>query len=1062
MQVNLDDPKAVVKCPEDHPSPTVTTMTVQMKTVVNPKTHAHEVVAVAACLHKNVALDCATEENRKAMKWFIAVRPLGTSAGTQHPARLPHDLKSILAASNMAAVQQLPNERALLSMLFTKIGAEDPDVLVSHNLFGFDFDVLLTRAVEHKLGVWSKMGRLRKAKLPAMKGGAKGGGGNNREAIIASAATGRILADTYLSARDLLREENYSLSHLGRSYLKAKDADRVDIDPMDVPAYFCSSQHVTQLVHHLAQSAGMVQKLLFKLQVLPLTKQLTNISGNLWASTAKGGDRAKRIEYLLLHEFHRLKFICPDKQTWQMREHAAQQQQQAAMNGDGPSGGGGSSQKSGAGAAKKGRGKPQYAGGLVLEPKKGLYETYILLLDFNSLYPSIIQEFNICFTTMDWAPHVPKMMAALENGGGDVSTPTPAEGAHMDEDVALDAVQEAAASGALPPPPDEDQEAGVVPKVIRTIIQRRVAVKGILKQERDPAKRQTLDIRQKALKLTANSLYGCLGFANSRFYAKPIAALVTAMGRDTLQRTVDLAQTQLNLEVIYGDTDSIMVNTASTDLTVVKKLGQDVKREVNKLYKTLELEVDGIFKSMLLLKKKKYAALVVEEKPDGSIGYVKETKGLDLVRRDWCRLSKTLGQFVLDQILSGANREEVVEAIHSRMDQVASAVRANEVPVDDFVVTKGMNKAIKDYPDAKSMPHLQVALAMIKDGKPVNTGDHIPYVICVDTTPGFVQPASFAQRAYHPDVIAKSDGRLAVDYEWYLTQQILPPIARLCEPIEGTSTAQLAERLGLDAAKFARISGADADDDAALCDYVPSSKLDDSERFKGTTALSVPCGACNHTAPFKGAVSFSLGSATADAGSAAAAAGSSSSAAASAGGLRSGLYCGNCGVEFLGAGNAANCFAKMSNLLSLRVRADKAKYYEAWMVCDDSSCQHRTQQQSVVGNVCLRKGCAGRVHPEFSEKQLHAQLTYYRELFDEDVCIRKQKLSATAQAAYAASKASKSSESSGRAVTENHRQVYGLLKQQMGGELERCGYNWVPKDFWRMAYDPAAAAKGGK
>ena len=157
-----------------------------------------------------------------------------------------------------------------------------------------------------------------------------------------------------------------------------------------------------------------------------------------------------------------------------------------------------------------------------------------------------------------------------------------------------------------------------------------------------------LDIRQKALKLTANSLYGCLGFGSSRFHAKPIAALVTAMGRDTLQRTVDLAQTQLGLEVIYGDTDSIMINTHSTDLQAVKKIGNDVrpvlsaafqrpppfrsavshmcdhqvKREVNKLYNKLELEMDGIFKSMLLLKKKKYAALLVKE--GDTITYEKE------------------------------------------------------------------------------------------------------------------------------------------------------------------------------------------------------------------------------------------------------------------------------------------------------------------------------------------------------------------------------------------------------------------------------------------------------
>lgn len=58
----------------------------------------------------------------------------------------------------------------------------------------------------------------------------------------------------------------------------------------------------------------------------------------------------------------------------------------------------------------------------------------------------------------------------------------------------------------------------------------------------------------------------CRFDVHSRFYAKPIAALVTAQGRESLQRTVDLAETQLGLEVIYGDTDSVMINTHSTDL----------------------------------------------------------------------------------------------------------------------------------------------------------------------------------------------------------------------------------------------------------------------------------------------------------------------------------------------------------------------------------------------------------------------------------------------------------------------------------------------------------------
>lgn len=58
----------------------------------------------------------------------------------------------------------------------------------------------------------------------------------------------------------------------------------------------------------------------------------------------------------------------------------------------------------------------------------------------------------------------------------------------------------------------------------------------------------------------------------------------------------------------------------------MKDIGNQVKREVNKLYKSLELDLDGVFKSMLLLKKKKYAALVVVEHPDGTVTYDKEMK----------------------------------------------------------------------------------------------------------------------------------------------------------------------------------------------------------------------------------------------------------------------------------------------------------------------------------------------------------------------------------------------------------------------------------------------------
>lgn len=77
------------------------------------------------------------------------------------------------------------------------------------------------------------------------------------------------------------------------------------------------------------------------------------------------------------------------------------------------------------------------------------------------------------------------------------------------------------------------------------------------------------------------------------------------------------------MQVIYGDTDSIMINTNSTALEEVMRVGGEVKRQVNKRYRMLEIEIDGIFKCMLLLKKKKYAAVKLERTRHGQTAEVR-------------------------------------------------------------------------------------------------------------------------------------------------------------------------------------------------------------------------------------------------------------------------------------------------------------------------------------------------------------------------------------------------------------------------------------------------------
>ncbi|CAM9549186.1 unnamed protein product [Ectocarpus fasciculatus] len=935
LEIGIENPKFVKKMSSSEAPavPNLTTMAVSIKTVVNPATHTHEIVMLSALVHTKVDLDADSDLHPSVMRRFTLIRPLGNTCGSSsgYPNAFPPNLARDVSETK-GAVVSLPNERALLSMFFSKLLREDPDILVSHNLFGFEFDVLLSRAVANKLSTWSQIGRLRRVRTPKSV--------NDRDV-----AAGRLLCDTYKSSKEFLRETTYSLAYLAQSQL---GIERAEIDPVDVPRYFFSNADIMNLANHTASDAFIVQKLLFKLQVIPLTKQLTNLSGNLWSRTLRGA-RAERIEYLLLHEFYNLKYILPEKKAFENDKgsHVAKQHH-AGEEDDEPEGNqvGGTSRK---------RGKAAYAGGLVLEPKKGLYDTFILLLDFNSLYPSLIQEYNLCFTTVDWTKYMEPSNAIQATAAAKTNDDDDdADDALLAEDGTVIDKTAAVAGPLLPPVPDSGAPAGVLPRVIKTLVDRRKQVKDLLKNARDPALKQQLDIRQKALKLTANSMYGCLGFSFSRFYARPIAAMVTAKGREALQRTVDQAENHMNLDVIYGDTDSVMINTNSTDLPHVRQLGLKVKQEVNKLYKSLELDIDGIFKSMLLLKKKKYAAVTMTE-VDGGIILAKELKGLDLVRRDWCPLSKDTGKYVVDQILSGKPREEIVQIIHEHLHELATNVRNGNLDLSQFVVTKGLNKSPKDYPDCKGQPHLQVALRMLKLNKPVNIGDHIPYVICNQTelpAGPTDEKESTTDRAFHPDEIYRSQDGLTIDYEWYLTQQILPPIARLCEPIEGTSVAQLSLQLGLDASKYYR---SEATEDAnADFGFIPTCMMDDADRFKDCKQLMCKCFACESTNPFPGVVDSVQG--------------------------RCGLYCPACGTAGWGLNSEYNCYSYISNQVTLLLRECLQKYYDTVLVCDDPTCARRTRQQSVIKNMC--SSCRGVVKQEYTELQLHTQIKYLESLFD--------------------------------------------------------------------------------
>lgn len=186
----------------------------------------------------------------------------------------------------------------------------------------------------------------------------------------------------------MITSTTWSLTEMCKTHLKS---ERQEIDPDDTASYFDGSvstpDRLLTFVRHCELDAHYQMALAAKVQLLPLTRQLTNLAGNSWNKTLNGG-RAERNEYILLHEFHRLKYICPDK-LYGKKAATAVKAEKEDEDGEG------------AGTkATKGK-RDKYKGGLVFEPKRGLWDKYILVMDFNSLYPSIIQEYNIDFTTVE-------------------------------------------------------------------------------------------------------------------------------------------------------------------------------------------------------------------------------------------------------------------------------------------------------------------------------------------------------------------------------------------------------------------------------------------------------------------------------------------------------------------------------------------------------------------------------------------------------------------------------------------------------------------------------------
>jgi DNA polymerase elongation subunit (family B) len=339
-----------------------------------------------------------------------------------------------------------------------------------------------------------------------------------------------------------------------------------------------------------------------------------------------------------------------------------------------------------------GGGGGKYMGAFVLNPKTG-YHPFVYIFDFKSLYPSCMRQ-GIC----------PTLYLSPEN-----------------EDNSYNNVPSLQIPGL--PHRFAKTRPGIIPAIETFLIQERARVKNAMLGAKDN-ERHILNAAQESLKIMANSIYGSFGNKFSDFNSIQVAESITGYGRHVLMETKKFTTVTLKKEVIYGDTDSIMVKGNNDDEDNDKmEEGKRIEREINLFWEkhpmnekgTFEINCESLVRSFLLIQKKKYIGFNV----------MKQTmliKGIDLIRHDSIPLvneciTKIVNFFMITDYKVPITISGIIDILQKTLYDIFF-IRKPEL--DDIVQSRKMRTTYKNG----NLPHVVVGKRMH-----AFSGDRIEYFV---------------------------------------------------------------------------------------------------------------------------------------------------------------------------------------------------------------------------------------------------------------------------------------------------------------------------------------------
>jgi DNA polymerase-2 len=528
-----------------------------------------------------------------------------------------------------------PDEIALLEEFFAWVAAVDPDVIIGWNVIDFDLHFIEERCRELNLAF--ALGR-----------------GRDRATLLAPSAIGgkrvaRIPGRPVLDGIDTLRTATWSFEDfglnavarelLGRSKLIEDDAEDSQEKIEEIRRLYREAPW--DLARYNLEDCRLVESIFERTLLIEFAIERTQLTG---LGLDRVGGAVAAFDNLYLPRLHRAGRVAPNVQ-------------QHELDADELS-----------------------PGGFVMDSKPGLFDN-VVVLDFKSLYPSIIRTFLV--------------------------DPL---GLAVDSDDAVPGFKGASFS----------KETHILPGLIEH-----------LWAARDRAKRAENEAMARAIKIIMNSFYGVLGTTGCRFFDPRLASSVTLRGHEIINRSREFLE-NAGYRVIYGDTDSLFV-LLDSDLDenacdeIGKALAADLTgfwaREVDRRYglpSYLELEFEKHYlrffmptvRGSELGSKKRYAGMV-----RGGDGVELQFTGLEAVRSDWTKLARTFQREIYRRVFNDEPFEDFVK-------ETAEAVLDGERD-SELVYRKRLRRRLEDY--VKNVPpHAQAAR------KSKRSGRWVRYVITIN------------------------------------------------------------------------------------------------------------------------------------------------------------------------------------------------------------------------------------------------------------------------------------------------------------------------------------------